>query len=92
MLQTDLSEIMRRHLLPREADVVSLRFGLADGNARTVRQVGEDLGLSYATTKHLLFKALNKMRKPHVAIALRDYLSSDADFEVAEARSSFRTE
>jgi hypothetical protein len=35
-----------------------------------------------ATTKHLLFAALSKMRKPHVARSLRDYLgSSDEDLD-----------
>ena len=38
--------------------------------------------MPYATTKHMLFTALSKMRKPHVAVALRDYLSSaDPDAE-----------
>ena len=82
MLQADLRQLMRRHLRREETRVLDLRFGLSDGKARTVRQVGEEMGVPYATTKHMLFTALGKMRKPHVAIALRDYLSSaDPDAE-----------
>ena len=43
------------------------------------QKVGEDLGLSYAQTQSLLFKALTKMRKPHVAQALQDYLVDSED-------------
>ena len=64
---------MQKHLRPEEISVLSLRFGLEDGAPRTIRQVGEELEISYSTTKHLLFTGLNKMRKPHVAMALRDY-------------------
>lgn len=82
MLQQDLSALMRSHLRAEEAQVLTLRFGLDDGCARTIRQVGEELGIPYATTKHLLFAALSKMRKPHVARSLRDYLgSSDEDLD-----------
>ena len=82
MLQADLSKLMSKHLRHDETKVLDLRFGLSDGKARTVRQVGEEMGVPYATTKHMLFTALSKMRKPHVAVALRDYLSSaDPDAE-----------
>ena len=56
---------------------MALRFGLTDGDTRTVRGVGEELGISYGLTKSLLFKALTKLRKPHVAQALQDYLRDD---------------
>ena len=79
MLRTDLLKLMERYLTHEERQVVSLRFGLEDGSTRTVRGVGEDLGLSYAQTQSLLFKALTKMRKPHVAQALQDYLVDSED-------------
>ena len=75
MLQSDLRKVMQRHLRAEEISVLSLRFGLEDGTSRTIRQVGEELDISYSTTKHLLFTGLNKLRKPHVALALRDYAS-----------------
>jgi hypothetical protein len=45
MLQQDLSALMRSHLRAEEAQVLTLRFGLDDGCARTIRQVGEELGI-----------------------------------------------
>ena len=75
MLRTDLGRLMAKHLRPQEVDVLTLRFGLGDGHARTVRQTADELGMPYATVKHMLFQAMNKMRKPHVAIALKDYLA-----------------
>jgi RNA polymerase sigma factor (sigma-70 family) len=79
MLRRDLSAVMERHLRPEEAAVLTKRFGLEDGASRTIRQVAEELGIPYSTAKHLLFTALTKMRKPHVAMALRDYLADTHD-------------
>jgi len=76
-LRADLAALMRRHLHHTEARVITLRFGLEDGTSRTIRQVGEALDIPYATAKNILFSALTKMRKPHVAKALRDYLAGD---------------
>jgi len=79
MLRTDLGALMRRNLRTEEMRVLTLRFGLEDGTARTIRQVAEETGMPYATAKHVLFGAMSKMRKPHVAIALRDYLTNPDD-------------
>ena len=79
MLRQDLAAVMRRYLRVEEAKVLAVRFGLDDGQPRTIRQVAEAMGMPYATVKHVLFTAMNKMRKPHVALALRDYLGVDAD-------------
>ena len=83
-LQADLTRVMQRHLKEDEAKVLTLRFGLEDGEARTVRQVGEAMNMPYATAKHTLFQALNKMRRPHVAKALRDYLAFDENVDECE--------
>jgi len=80
MLRSDLGSLMSKHLDDDEARVLLLRFGLADGEARTIKQCGEDMGLSYGKSKSLLFAALSKMRRPHVALALRDYMQ-DPDLE-----------
>ena len=77
MLRHDLNRLMAKHLREDEARVLSLRFGLEDGAPRTIRQVGEEAGITYARAKHVLFSALSKMRKPHVALALRDYMADD---------------
>lgn len=77
MLRADLRKTMEDHLTEDERAVVALRFGLEDGDTRTVRGCGEELGISYANTKSLLFKALTKLRKPHVAQALQEYARDD---------------
>jgi RNA polymerase primary sigma factor len=77
MLKEDLGALMERHLDPDEVEVLAFRFGLRDGTGRTIREVSEALGLTQPKVKRILFAAMNKMRRPHVAVALRDYLSSD---------------
>ena len=57
--------------------VLELRFGIHDGEGRTVRRVSEEMGLSYRSVQHLLWTALSKMRKPHVASALREYTAEE---------------
>uniref|UniRef100_A0A7S4C5C9 RNA polymerase sigma-70 region 2 domain-containing protein n=1 Tax=Chrysotila carterae TaxID=13221 RepID=A0A7S4C5C9_CHRCT len=83
MLQADLHKLFEKYLAPEERQVLTLRFGLEDGQARTVRGVGEALGLSHAAAKQRLFAALTKLRKPHVAVALRAYANDAEDDEVA---------
>ena len=68
---------MRKNLGKEEASVLYYRFGLHDGQTRTIRQVGEAMGISYSRAKQVLFTALSKMRRPHVAHALQDYVRED---------------
>jgi len=75
MLRSELTGLMSRHLSPEETRVLVLRLGLEDGKTRTVRAVGEEIGLPYTRAKHVLFSALSKMRKPHVSLTLRDYMA-----------------
>ena len=78
-LRSDLNALMRKHLKEQELETLQLRFGLVDGQPRTLKQVGEAMGVPYATVKHLLFAALSKMRKPHVAHVLSDYMRDPGD-------------
>jgi len=77
MLRKDLDTLMKRYLKPQEIRVLELRFGIHDGEGRTVRRVSEELGLPYRSVQHLLWTGLSKMRKPHVASALREYTAED---------------
>lgn len=77
MLRSDLRRLMQKYLDPDENRVLMLRFGLTDGVSRTLRQIGEELGVEPWTAKRILFSALNKLRKPHVAVSLRAYLDGD---------------
>jgi len=80
MMQRDLRRLMKQHLSAEEVQVLSLRFGLDDiGESRSLRAVSEEMGISYSRVKNVLFAALTKLRRPHVAIALRDYISGDSD-------------
>jgi RNA polymerase primary sigma factor len=64
VLATSLTEALRRFLTPREADVVSLRFGLdREGVERTLGEVGERLGMSRERARQLEAEALAKLRR-----------------------------
>ena len=78
MLKGDISRLMKKHLDPHEIKVISLRFGLRDGQYRTVRAVGEELSITQTQARQLLFSALTKLRRPHIAHALRDYVTEDS--------------
>ena len=53
-----------------ERDVVLHRFGLADGRARSMKQIAHELGLNHTETRNLLAGALDKIR--HKLAALDD--------------------
>lgn len=59
--------------------MLTLRFGLDDEGPHSIKEVAERLEVNYARVKNTLFSALTKMRRPHVALALRDYLEGDDD-------------
>jgi len=78
MMQRHLRRLMEQYLSPQEVRVVSLRFGLDDdGEARSLRAVSEEVDISYSRVKNMLFTALTKLRRPHVASALRDYVTGE---------------
>lgn len=61
-------------LPPREREVLGLRFGLEDKHARTLRQVGEILGLSRERVRQIETRALRRLRRSHLSSNLSDYL------------------
>ena len=79
MLQESLKGLMGKHLTEAEAQALSLRFGVDDGTTRTIREVASMLGVTESSVKHLSFKALNKLRKPHIESQLREYLGDEGD-------------
>ncbi len=73
-----LSDVLDRilsNLLPREAQILRLRFGLEDGNPQTLEQVGEAIGLSRERIRQIERQALRQLRQPQFASILRDFLS-----------------
>ncbi len=58
----------------REAEVVALRFGLADGRPRTLEEVGREFGVTRERIRQIESKTLAKLRHPLRSDRLRDYL------------------
>jgi RNA polymerase primary sigma factor len=73
MLKDKLEEVLST-LTPREARVLSLRFGLDDGNVYTLEEVGQKFGLTRERIRQIEGKALRRLRHPRRARELKDYL------------------
>jgi len=58
----------------REQRVLRLRFGLDDGHARTLEEVGREFGLTRERIRQIESKTLSKLRHPSRSQKLRDYL------------------
>ncbi|WP_294159204.1 RNA polymerase sigma factor RpoD/SigA [uncultured Selenomonas sp.] len=61
-------------LKPREAEVLRLRFGLDDGHARTLEEVGEQMGVTRERIRQIESKALRKLRGRIGWLKQQDYL------------------
>ncbi len=61
-------------LTPREEKVLKLRFGLEDGRARTLEEVGKEFNVTRERIRQIEAKALRKLRHPSRSKKLRDYL------------------
>ena len=59
---------------PREERVITLRFGLEDGRARTLEELGKEFNVTRERVRQIEAKALRKLRHPSRAKLLRDYL------------------
>jgi RNA polymerase primary sigma factor len=64
-------------LSDRERQVVRLRFGLEDGQARTLEEVGREFGVTRERIRQIESKTLAKLRHPHRSQKLRDYLDGE---------------
>jgi RNA polymerase primary sigma factor len=58
----------------REQAVVRLRYGLDDGETRTLEEVGRQFGVTRERVRQIEAKTLAKLRRGQFAAALRDYL------------------
>ncbi len=74
LLKEQLDEVMDT-LTPREAKVLKLRFGLEDGKARTLEEVGREFMVTRERIRQIEAKALRKLRHPSRSKKLRDYMN-----------------
>ena len=74
LLRDQLNEVMKT-LTPREAKVLRLRFGLDDGKARTLEEVGKEFDVTRERIRQIEAKALRKLRHPSRSKKLRDYMN-----------------
>ena len=73
LLKEQLDEVMST-LTPREAKVLRLRFGLDDGKARTLEEVGREFEVTRERIRQIEAKALRKLRHPSRSKKLKDYM------------------
>ena len=73
LLQRELDSVLKT-LPEREAAVVALRFGLTDGQPRTLDEIGKEFGLTRERIRQIEAKTLSKLRHPSRSQKLRDYL------------------
>ena len=73
LLREQLDEVMST-LTPREAKVLRLRFGLDDGKARTLEEVGREFEVTRERIRQIEAKALRKLRHPSRSKKLKDYM------------------
>ncbi len=73
LLRRELESVLKS-LTPREEKVLELRFGLEDGRARTLEEVGREFNVTRERIRQIEAKALRKLRHPSRSKRLRDYL------------------
>ena len=73
LLKEQLVEVLDT-LTPREEKVLRLRFGLDDGRARTLEEVGREFNVTRERIRQIEAKALRKLRHPSRSKKLRDFL------------------
>src|ERR1700761_1361193 len=74
-LMADELRSARDALTPREATIMSMRFGLYDGNPHTLDEIGRALGLTRERIRQLEKQSLSKLRHPSRAQPLLDFAS-----------------
>lgn len=73
LLREHLGEVLNG-LPPREVRILQLRYGLLDGQAYTLEEVGRKMGVTRERVRQIEAQALSRLRQPSVRRKLRDYL------------------
>ena len=73
LLKEQMLEVLKT-LTPREEKVLRLRFGIEDGRARTLEEVGKEFNVTRERIRQIEAKALRKLRHPSRSKKLKDFL------------------
>ena len=73
MMREQLQEVLHT-LTPREEKVIRLRFGLEDGQAHTLEEVGKAFNVTRERIRQIEVKALRKIKRPNMSKNLVDYM------------------
>lgn len=73
LLREHLEEVLNG-LPPREVRILQLRYGLLDGQAYTLEEVGRKMGVTRERVRQIEAQALSRLRHPTIRRKLRDYL------------------
>jgi RNA polymerase primary sigma factor len=73
-LRADLLQAIQGLGDEREIRIIMLRYGLDDGQQRTLEQVGQQLGITRERVRQIEAVALRRLRHPHLGAGLRAYL------------------
>ena len=73
LLREHLTEVLNG-LPPREVRILQLRYGLLDGQAYTLEEVGRKMGVTRERVRQIEAQALSRLRHPTIRRKLRDYL------------------
>jgi hypothetical protein len=84
LLQEQLHAVLDT-LSEREAGVVSMRFGLTDGQPKTLDEIGKVYGVTRERIRQIESKTMSKLRHPSRSQVLRDYLDCARDRQRAQA-------
>ena len=74
LLRRELLHVLKS-LTPREERVITLRFGLEDGRARTLEELGKEFNVTRERVRQIEAKALRKLRHPSRSKKLKDFLN-----------------
>ncbi|WP_371663739.1 RNA polymerase sigma factor [Streptomyces sp. NBC_00280] len=75
LLQETIQSILAE-MTPREAGIISLRYGLSGGRTRTLEEIGQVYGVTRERIRQIESKTMSKLRHPSRSQVLRDYLDA----------------
>jgi DNA-directed RNA polymerase sigma subunit (sigma70/sigma32) len=78
-LRSELDLLLQLALTSEERDVLRLRYGLDDGNAKSIAAIGRLIGIKVTAVRRLEAGALRSLRKPNFLERLESFLYEDMD-------------